>query len=157
MEDTNDYLINVFIPDFNRRFALDYTKFESVMEEPPAADVINRTLAVCALRKFDSGSSVSYKNQLYQALNEDGQLVCFKNHTECLVILAFDKTIHVTVDDKVYLLSPLEHNHKISKDFDQEIEGHKPRKKYIPPMTHPWNAASFKRQQQRAHQYGCYA
>ena len=157
MEDANEYLINVFIPDFNKRFALDYTRFESVMEESPAADVINRTLAVCALRKFDSGSAVSDKNQLYQAVNEDGQLVCFKNHTECLVIVAFDKTMYVTVDDKVYLLSPIERNHKVSKDFDQEIEKHKPRKKYIPPMTHPWKAASFRRQQQRAHQYGQYA
>ncbi|MGE4712632.1 hypothetical protein [Bifidobacterium breve] len=52
MEDANEYLINTFVPDFNRRFALDYTRFESVMEESPAADVINRTLAVCALRKF---------------------------------------------------------------------------------------------------------
>jgi len=26
-------------------------------------------------------------------------------------------------------------HHKVSKDFDQEIEKHKPRKKYIPPMT----------------------
>ena len=157
MEAANEYLINVFIPDFNRRFALDYTRFESVMEESPAADVINRTLAVCALRKFDSGSAISYKNQLYQAVNEDGQLVCFKNHTECLVIVAFDKTMYVTVDDNVYLLSPIERNHKVSKDFDQEIEKHKPMKKYIPPMTHPWKAASFRRQQQRAHQYGCYA
>ena len=132
MEDANEYLINVFIPDFNRRFALDYTRFESVMEESPAADVINRTLAVC-------------------------QLVCFKNHTECLVIVAFDKTMYVTVDDKVYLLSPIVRNHKVSKDFDQEIEKLKPIKKYIPPMTHPWKAASFRRQQQRAHQYGCYA
>lgn len=144
-------------PDFNGRFALDYTRFESVMEESPAADVINRTLAVCALRKFDSGSAVSYKNQLYQALNEDGQLVCFKNHTECLVIVAFDKTMYVMVDDNVYLLSPTVRNHKVSKNFDQEIEKHKPRKKYIPPMTHPWKAASFRRQQQRAHHHGCYA
>jgi hypothetical protein len=65
--------------------------------------------------------------------------------------------MYVTVDDKVYLLSPIERNHKVSKDFDQEIEKHKPRKKYIPPMTHPWKAVSFKRQRQRAHQYGCYA
>ena len=123
----------------------------------PAADVINRTLAVCALRKFDSGSAAPYKNQLYQAVNEDGQLVCFKNHTECLVIVACAKTMYVTVADMVYLLSPIERNHKVSKDFDQKIVKTGPRKKYIPPMTHPWKAASFRRQQQRAHQYGQYA
>lgn len=50
----------------------------------------------------------------------------------------FDKTMYVIMDDKVYLLSPIERNHKVSKDFDQEIEKHKSRKKYIPPMTHPW-------------------
>lgn len=69
----------------------------------------------------------------------------------------FDKTMYVTVDDKVYLLSPTVRHHKVSKDFDQGIEKHKSRKKYIPPMTHPWQAVSFRRQQQRAHQYGCYA
>ena len=56
------------------------------------------------------------------AVNEDGQLVCFKNHTECLVIVAFDKTMYVTVDDKVYLLSPIVRNHKVSKDFDQRMK-----------------------------------
>lgn len=157
MKDANEYLINTFIPDFNRRFALDYTKFDSVMEESPAADVINRTLAICALRKFDSGSAISYKNQLYQALNEDGELVCFKNHTECLVIVAFDNTKYVTVDEKVYLLSPIESHHKVSKDFDPEVMSSTPKKKYIPPMTHPWKASSFRRQQQMAHHYGRYA
>ena len=39
---------------------------------------------------------------------------------------------------------------------DLKIVKTKPRKRYIPPMTHPWKAASF-RQQQRAHQYGQYA
>ena len=37
------------------------------MEESPVADVINRTRAVCALRKFDSGSAISYKKQLNMA------------------------------------------------------------------------------------------
>ena len=39
---------------------------------------------------------------------------------------------------------------------DLKIVKTKPRKRYIPPMTHPWKAASF-RLQQRAHQYGQYA
>ena len=28
MEDANEYLINTFVPDFNRRFTLDYIRFE---------------------------------------------------------------------------------------------------------------------------------
>lgn len=32
IEGANDYLINIFVPKFNAKFALDYKKFESVYE-----------------------------------------------------------------------------------------------------------------------------
>ena len=157
IEEANAYLINTFIPDFNRRFAFDYKQFDSVMDEKPSADRINRTLAICAPRKFDNGSAISYKNQYYEAYDENGKLICFKPHTECLVIVSFDKTMYVTVDDKVYLLLPIEKNKHVSEMFDRAESKSQEPKKYIPPMTHPWKRASFIKQREQAHRYQIYA
>ncbi len=36
MEQVNTYLTNVFITDFNKRFAIDYRSVDSVLEENPS-------------------------------------------------------------------------------------------------------------------------
>ena len=46
---------------------------------------------------------------------------------------------------------------KISINFDTEKEIVKERKKYIPPMSHTFKAASFKRQMEKAHTKHIYA
>lgn len=71
MDNANEYLKKVFIPDFNKRFGLDINKFESVMSSDIDEYKINLTLAICAIRKFDIGSAISYKNKLYQAFDEN--------------------------------------------------------------------------------------
>ena len=48
----NDYLINIFIPKFNKRFANNY----KTLETSPSQDKINYLLA----RKIDKGSSINY-------------------------------------------------------------------------------------------------
>ena len=40
IEEANKYLIDVFIPKFNSKFALDYKKFESVYETSPSNEKI---------------------------------------------------------------------------------------------------------------------
>ena len=62
IEAANDYLINTFVPKFNKRFALDYKKFSSVYEASPSAEKINYTLAILSPRKIDNGNSIKYKN-----------------------------------------------------------------------------------------------
>lgn len=157
MDIANEYLKKVFIPDFNKRFGLDINKFESVMSNDIDEYKINLTLAICAIRKFDIGSAISYKNKLYQAYDRNGNLVCFKKGTECLVIVALDSSMYATVDDKVYELREFIRHKKISKEFDTDkvVETKKP-KKHIPPMTHPWRKSNFINQINNAHRYGIY-
>ena len=76
--------------------------------------------------------------------------------TECLVIKAFNGDLLVTIDEKVYELRKLKRNMSVSKEFDESIQV-KEKKKYIPPMTHPWKLASFKKQMQKAHTNHVYA
>ena len=150
LEEANKYLLDVFVPDFNKRFAMDYTKFQSVFEQSPTEEKINYTLAVLTPRKIDNGNSIKYYGKYYQPyLN--GQLKCFLPKTECLVIKAFNDDLLVTIDDNIYELKPLERNERVSINFDENVIEKKEKKKYIPPMTHPWKLSSFKKQIAKSH------
>ena len=155
IDEANKYLIDIFVPNFNKKFALDYKKFQSVFEEAPSKEIINYTLAVLTPRKIDNGNSIKFKNEYYQPYL-DNELKCFMPKTECLVIKAFNGDLLVTIDEKVYELRKLKRNMSVSKEFDESIQV-KEKKKYIPPMTHPWKLASFKKQMQKAHTNHVYA
>lgn len=155
IEEANKYLIDVFVPYFNQRFALDYKKFESVFETSPSEERINYTLAILTPRKIDNGNSIKYQNKYYQPyLNNE--LKCFTPKTECLVIKAFNGELLVTIDEQILELKELTRNEKFSKEFDNITEV-KESKKYIPPMTHPWKLESFKKQLQKSHYQHQYA
>ena len=156
--DANNYLINIFIPNFNKRFALNYKKFHSVFESSPNANKINYTLAVLSTRKIDNGNSIKFKNKYYQPFDSSNNLVCFKPRTECLVIEAFDGSIMVTIDEKVYHLKELQKHKKVSINLNEIVDNiQKEKRIYIPPMSHPWKAASFKKQLEKAHTKHVYA
>lgn len=155
MEEANKYLTEVFVPKFNSKFAMNYKKFPSVFESSPTEEKINYTLAVLTPRKIDNGNSIKYKNKYYQPyLN--GELKCFIPKTECLVINAFNGDLLVTIDDKIYELKELNRNERVSKNFEQ-VPVQKEKKKYIPPMNHPWRLSAFKDQIQKAHTNHMYA
>lgn len=156
MEGANKYLLEVFVPKFNKKFALDYQKFQSVYETSPSAEKINYTLAILTPRKIDNGNAIKYYNNYYQPY-EDGILKCFRAKTECLVIKAFDGELYVTIDEKIYELRKLESHQKFSKDFDAEPLKLVEKKKYVPQMTHPWKLASFLKQMEKAHTQRIYA
>ena len=156
IEKANDYLINVFVPKFNKKFALDFKKFDSVYEISPTSEKINYTLAVLTPRKIDNGNAIKYFNNYYQPY-ENGILKCFRSKTECLVIKGFDGELYVTIDEKIYELRKLESHQKYSKEFDTEPPKLVEKKKYIPPMSHPWKLASFQKQVEKAHTEHVYA
>ena len=155
IEEANNYLLNVFIPYFNERFALDYKKFESVFENSPSEEKINYTLSILTPRKIDNGNSIKYQNKYYQPyLNNE--LKCFMPKTECLVIKSFNGDLLVTIDEQILELRELSRNERFSKEFNELVEV-KEKKKYIPPMSHPWKLESFKKQLQKSHYQHQYA
>ena len=155
IDEANKYLIEVFIPKFNTKFALNYKKFKSVFEQSPSVEKINYTLAILTPRKIDNGNSIKYHGQYYQPyLN--GELKCFIPKTDCLVIKAFNGELLVTIDEQVLELKELSRNERFSKNFDEIVEK-KEKKKYIPPMSHPWKLKSFLKQIEKSHNQHQYA
>ena len=156
IEEANKYLTEVFVPKFNSKFAMDYHKFKSVFEIAPSEEVINYTLAILTPRKIDNGNSIKYKNKYYQPyLNNE--IKCFLPKTECLVINAYNGELLVAIDEQVLELKELSRNERFSKEFDEEVVEKQEKKKYIPPMTHPWKIEYFKNQIKKAHTQHVYA
>ncbi len=156
IEEANDYLINVFVPKFNSKFALNHKKFKSVFELSPSENVINYTLAILTPRKIDNGNSIKYKNKYYQPYL-DNQLKCFMPKTEVLVIKAFNGDLLVTIDEQVLELRELSRNERFSKNFDEIPSELNEKKKYIPPMSHPLKLKSFLKQIEKSHKKHLYA
>ena len=63
----------------------------------------------------------------------------------------------MTIDEKIYELRKLETHEKYSEEFDVIPIKVEEKSKYIPPMTHPWKLASFKRQLEKSHREKIYA
>ena len=147
IEEANKYLLEEFVPNFNKKFAMDYKKFDSVFEESPSLDKINYTLAVLTPRMIDNGNSIKYHNKYYQPYLE-GKLKCFMPKTECLVIEAYDGSLVVSIDEQICELKELSRNERFSKNFEEKPVT-EDKKKYIPPMSHPFKAASFKKYQEK--------
>ena len=158
IEEANKYLLEVFVPNFNKTFAMDYSKFGTVFEESPSEEKINYTLAILTPRKIDNGNSIKYQGKYYQPYL-DNTLKCFMPKTECLVIKAFNGDLLVSIDEQILELKELNRNETMSEEFDEivEVKEEKETKKYIPPMSHPWKVSSFKKQMEKAHTNHVYA
>ena len=156
IEKANEYLLNTFVPNFNKEFSLDYTKYESVFEVSPSDKIINYTLAVITERKLDNGNSIKFKNKYYQPY-ENGKIKCYLPKTECLVIEAFNKELLVSIEDKVYELKEVEKNAKMSKEFDIVEEKPKEKTPWKPGPNHPWRLGKFRKHVETAHKDKIYA
>lgn len=155
IEEANKYLLEVFVPYFNKRFAMDYKKFKSVFESSPSEETINYTLAILTPRKIDNGNSIKYKNNYYQPYLND-ELKCFTPKTECLVIKAYNGDLLVSIDEQILELKKLNRNKKYSENFN-EINNVPKSKAHIPDMKHPWKIAEFRKQQRRSRLQHLYA
>jgi len=146
LETANKFLTS-YIKKYNDQFALEINHTTSIFEEQVSKEKINLTLAVVASRKIDTGHSIRLDNKYYQPTDEYGKPVHFYQGTKALVIKAFDQNIYTTINDKVYLLEEIPTHARKSKNFDFESTEAKPKakKKYIPPMSHPWRGGSYQK------------
>ena len=142
LEQANEFL-NSYIKEFNAQFALPIDSIKSVFEKQPTAEKINLTLAVLDSRKIDNGSCIKFKKQYYIPTNKDGIAAHYHKGTSGMVIQAFDKQLYFCVKEQVYALELIPDHAPSSKNFDFVATPEKPKKKYIPPMSHPWKQDSF--------------
>lgn len=142
IEQANEFLKS-YLKKFNAQFALQINSSKSVYDTQPSDEQINRTLAVISERVIDKGHCAKYKKNFYIPIDASGNKQFFVPKTKCLMIEAFDGNLYMTVEDNVFLARKIEEHQHISENFDPPHKKKKERKKYIPPMTHPWRRQSF--------------
>jgi hypothetical protein len=59
------------------------------------------------------------------------------------VIRAFDGSLFTAVGENVHALEEIPLQEQQSKNFDFPQPLKNPRKRYVPPMSHPWKANAF--------------
>lgn len=141
LEEANAYL-TTYMDKFNRQFALPFNYSTSVFQKIDPS-TINNYLAIISHRKFDTGSSIKFQNKYYQAYDNEGHIINYKNKTECIVIKTFDEKLMCEVDDKLSVLMELPDHQKVSKEFDEPVKDKTIKLPYKPPMSHPWKEASY--------------
>lgn len=144
IQQANQFLIT-YIKKFNKQFALPIDSIKSVFELQPDNDKINLTLAVLSSRKIDNGSCLKYQNEYYLPVNSKGIAVHHRKGTTAMVIRAFNGELYSCIGEQVYALELLPEHKPSSKAFDLATIPENPKKKYIPPMNHPWKQASFEK------------
>ena len=142
IEDANAFLPE-FLSKYNGQFALKINKNMDVYEKAPSKETVNTTLATVVKRKIDPGYHIKYENTYYRINDEDGFQYFPRCGTECLVIRAFDGRLFTSVNDKMYVLEELDEHEKLSKEFDRVKIKVTRKKKWIPPMSHPWKMKSY--------------
>src|SRR5690554_2610379 len=144
IEEANEFLDH-YVKKFNKRFALPTNNIKSVIEIQPDNDKINLILAVLSSRKIDNGSCLKYENNYYLPVNNQGIAVHYRKGTTAMVIKAFNGELYSCIDEQVYALELLPERKQTSRAFDLTELPKAPKKKYIPPMSHPWKQASFEK------------
>jgi hypothetical protein len=145
IEQANDFLPD-FIAHYNAKFALPSNCIQSVFETQPTREKIDLTLAVITERKVDNGHSIRFEKTYWRTLNKRGGIDYLKKGTEGLVIRSFSGELFYSVDDLVFVLEEIPEHERTSRNFDFKPPDELPKKKpYVPPPSHPWKLASFKR------------
>ena len=142
IEQANVFL-NSYIKEFNAKFALEINHTKSVFETQPSVEKTNLTLAVLADRKIDCGHCVRFNTKYYKPVDTNNNPTYFRKGTDALVIKSFDGGLFVCIDNKIYGLEEIPSHQATSKNFDFTEAKPKKRKRYLPPMSHPWKQASF--------------
>jgi len=147
----NEFLVE-YIKEYNQKFSLPINSTQNVFEIKPSDEKINQTLAILSSRKVDTGHCIRYKKKYYIPHTSKGTPVYARNKSDALVIEAYDGSIYVNILEELYLLEEVETRESYSREFDTVSEPKTRKKKYIPPMSHPWKHASYiQYQQAQAH------
>ncbi len=147
MEQANEFL-NSYLKEFNERFALQPNCIKSVFEVQPSAHEIDLFLSVLTGRKVDSGQCIRFKNQYFKLYDAQGMLATFHKGTKVIVAETLSGKLYGCVGEQIFALEAVPKHEKASRNFDMPSEvaqEHKPKKKYIPPMNHPWKKENFQK------------
>ena len=136
IDTANEYLNNIFIPKMNSKFSYKINK--TMMRENNYTDLeLNLIISEKYERLIDNASSIKYKNKYYIPVDSNtGETISFMPKTICTLIVTYNAELWAKIENKYYIMLEIEKRETIMEKED--IWSTKERKKYIPPLNHPW-------------------
>lgn len=136
IDSANEYLNNIFIPKMNSKFSYKINK--TMMRENNYTDLeLNLIISEKYERIIDNASSIKYKNKYYVPIDSNtGETISFMPKTICTLIITYNAELWAKIENKYYIMLEIEKREAIMEKED--ICSTKERKKYIPPLNHPW-------------------
>ena len=138
IDEANEYLNKIFIPDINSKFSYKINEKTSKMKiNNFSEEELKLIISEKTQRIIDTGSCISYNNKYYIPTNsETGEIVAFKNKTVCTLIVSYDGDLWCMIESNYYKLTEIEKRDKVlEKENKNEC---KTINKYIPPKNHCW-------------------
>lgn len=155
IEQANKYLTEIFIPEYLNEFRLSPnscpTVFQSVYK-----DKINYYLSNVSRRKISKRNCICYKNKTYRTFDSSRNRIFLPPKFQCLVVKIFNDELFVNFEDKIYTLEEIKLNASYSATFYCDEQRPKEKKRYIPPMDHPWRHSNYEMFQQSFSKHYCY-
>lgn len=142
IDEANDYLNNIFIPNMNQKFSYVIDEKTSLMRQNDYTE--EELKLIISERKdkvIDNASCISNNYKYYIPVNpETGEITCFSKGTKCTLIINYDSEYWGEIENHYYQLNELENRDSVmKKESENEIEAtKKEHHKYIPPKNHPW-------------------
>ena len=140
IDEANDYLNNIFIPNMNQKFSYVIDEKTSLMKKNDYTE--EELKLIISERKekiIDNASCISNNYKYYIPVSsETGEVTCFSKGTKCTLIINYDGEYWCEIENHYYQLTEIENRDSVMK---KEIEVEKTKKehhKYIPPKSHPW-------------------
>ena len=144
IEQANEFLKS-YLKEFNSRFALPLDSMPSVFEKQPEKDQIDLILSVITERIVDHGHCIRIFNKHFIPVDENGSRTCFNPKTKALIIKTLNGDLYCNINRRIYCLDEVPEHELSSRYFYGKGEPEKkiPKKRYIPPMDHPWKKDNF--------------
>ena len=142
LEQANEFL-SEFIALYNAKFALPSDSIQSVFEKQPSDEKIDMILAVITERTVDNGHSIKFEKKYFRTINKRGITDYLRKGTKGLVVRTFSGNLFFCVDELIFAMEEIPSHEYTSKNFDFKPPKEAPKKRYVPPPTHPWRLSSF--------------
>jgi transposase len=135
----NSFLKEVFMPQFNNRFAVSPQKEGDVHKSLSKIDKknINRIFSIQAKRRVNNDFTIQFKNKWYQLT--ELQPVTIRARDKIIVEEWLDGAIHFFLKEKYLSFVTLEERPKKVKSNPTILTSH--RLNWKPPANHPWKRA----------------
>ena len=144
LEKANEFLKH-YLKEFNQQFGLPLQDNTSIFECAPPPDILNITLGILNQRILNEGHHFRFQNEFFIPITSSGVEKYFPKKTKVLVIQGLDGKLYASIGEELFATRRLESHERYSAEFDERPVEPKPKRLYVPPMSHPWKRDSFEK------------